>query len=216
MSRSFYFISQYRSDPLGFLIELMHLKAHEKQLRQAGNSLYLLTGILTYRCLPRSGKTEVTTSIYNVMTSRNEPHEIRMTMGHLYGVISNLSANPHWYCWSLTDQELREYYNVNKSFSGAIEALGLDIDVGCSVSALAAGILAASKKGLRTTLAASIRSRLNMGLAASIGKPAGQYLAFSLAMVTVFAGVMHAMTSESAQQGRRELMARGLLRLEEI
>lgn len=200
----------------------MHLRSHERHLRQIDSALYTLTGILTYRCLPRQEKIEVTTTIYNIMTSKDETHETRITMGHLYGIISQLSVNHYWYCWSLTDNELRKHYSLNRKFSDAIEFLGLNFDAKISVATLAAGVLTISKGGLGDALADSLRRKLNMDLGSRIGRItgrttiSGRNVGLSLAMVTIFAGVIHAMTSESARQGRRELMARGLLRLDDI
>lgn len=156
------------------------------------------------------------------MTSKDETHETRITMGHLYGIISQLSVNHYWYCWSLTDNELRKHYSLNRKFSDAIEFLGLNFDAKISVATLAAGVLTISKGGLGDALADSLRRKLNMDLGSRIGRItgrttiSGRNVGLSLAMVTIFAGVIHAMTSESARQGRRELMARGLLRLDDI
>lgn len=192
----------------------MHLRSHERHLHQIDDALYTLTGILTYGCLPRQEKAEVTTIVYNIITSKEETHETRAIMGHLHGIISQLSVNHYWYCWSLTDDELRKRYNLNRKSSDAIEFLGLSFDAKINVATLAAGVLAISKGGLGNALADSLRKKLNMDLGSRIGRISGRTtingrnVGLSLAMVTIFAGVIHAMTSESARQGRRELMAR--------
>jgi len=220
MSRSSYVTRKYRSDPLGFLIELMHLKAYESALRALDNSLYMLAGIISHRNLPLRERTAVNDMVCNLIRDHSQSHSTRLAASKLYGIIGNLFVNAYWLSWSLTDAELRTYYESKKRFSEAIEFLGLDFGGTINVTGLATGILAASEMGTKRAVASYARKKANYGIGQRLGTltqgTAGRSLGASMAMVTVFAGVIHAMSSESVKQGRRELMARGLLQLDEI
>lgn len=222
MAKSAYVTAQYRDDPLGFLISLMYLKRHEPTLRQLPESLHILTGLVTYRCLPRMKKEEVLGQVLKRMRSPTSSHDVKRLMGHLYGTFAKLTANPYWYAWSLSDAELRDYYSLNDDFSKAIEFLGLDFGSSISVVGLATGMVAVSRQGITQAAVAGLKDKANINLATDAGRLIGlsphaiKSLGFAAAMVTIFAGVMHAQTKQSSEQAKRELMARGLLKVDEM
>lgn len=221
MSQAGYVTSQYRNDPLGFLVQLMSLEPYEQVLRRMDLGVHILSGIVTYRCLRPSQKMDLTRSLYEPLIAPDSPKDVKRTMSHLYGV-GSIAANPYWYAWSLNDDELREYYRVNHSFASAIEYLGLDFDSSLSVVGIAGGILAISKSGLRGAAGEVFKDKGNVAVAKDgaklLGLPdrAARALGMCAAMVTVFAGVLHAQASASSDQARRELLLRGLLAVEEF
>src|SRR5690625_5647390 len=92
MSRSSYVTRKYRSDPLGFLIELMHLKAYESALRALDNSLYMLAGIISHRNLPLRERTAVNDMVCNLIRDHSQSHSTRLAASKLYGIIDRKST----------------------------------------------------------------------------------------------------------------------------
>lgn len=222
MPQSPYVTAQYRDDPLGFLIELIRLDAHEKALRKLDSSLYLLIGLTAHRHLPQVEQVAITREIYHHLVGRDTPRDIRSAMDRLYGIIGQLRVQPYWFSWSLSDSELRSYYETNRDFANAIERLGLDFGVqALSVTGLAAGLVKLSQNGIGSTVTSGLRRSLNVNLAEQLAKESMRAnlmraSGIGAAMVTVFASILHVQWSRSERQARRELMARGLLRLSEM
>lgn len=182
----------------------------------------MLTGIVTYRFLSRVEKSEVMESLYQPLVLQSAPASIKRVMSNLYGLPGNIVANPYWYTWSLSDQELRDYYETNLQLSRAIEYLGLDFGSSLSVAGLASGMVAVAKAGLRNSVLDTVQTKTNHELGKRVGSMLGmgahgaRSLGVQAAMVTIFAGILHAQFTNSSDQAKRELLARGLLLFEEI
>lgn len=222
MPQSSYVSAGYRNDPLGFLIKLMDLQRFSLQLRHHPDSLPILTGIVTYRGLSRQDAMAVTEKVHSRLTATDAALQEKRLMSHLYGIISMLPANPYWFAWSLSDAELRDYYERNKGFSDAIEFLGLNFGNFVTVSTLAGGMLSLAENGVAKAVREAVRHRTS-GASAAAGARLLRLPAYAVrstgiggAMVAVFAGVMHAMTSRSEAQARRELALRGLATQEDL
>jgi len=44
---------------------------------------------------------------------------------HLYGLVAQLAFNPKWFSWSLSDKELRDFFENNKNLAKATAVLGV-------------------------------------------------------------------------------------------
>lgn len=222
MSRNAYVLSQYRDNPLQFLIALMSLAPYRPAIEGMPEALRILTGIVCYRCLPAHERSEVLGWIYPRLKAHSTPPDERRVLSYLYGMVGNIIANPYWFAWSLDDDELRAYHATNKNFSDAVELLGLDLDSSMSVVSLASGMVSVAQNGVRRAIVDLAKDKANITLARNAGGVAGlssqalKKLGLAAAMVTVLAGVLHAQAAAGSAQARRELIARGLLSLEEI
>lgn len=209
MKKSAYVSLEYKEDPLGFLIKLMDLKAFSEELKKIDNGLYILTGLITFRSLNHLDKQRINAAIQGIPRGR--------LLARLAPMTASITANPYWFSWSLSDEELRAYYKLNSNFAGAIEMLGLDMNL-LSVAGLAGVLLAVTEPGVTSV----ISKKINNNLASSASKRFGlsgvavQRAGIAGAIVTVFAGTMHMLSATSANDAKRELASRGLLKLEDF
>lgn len=198
------------------MIKLMDLEGFSTKLEKLDGAMYILTGIVTYRCLHHHEKQRINAAMLNL---RNYDGPL---FGHLYGLISLINANPYWYCWSLSDDELRQFFNVNDSAKSALSYIGVDVSGLITVSGIAGALLAVYKGGAKTGLISTAAQAANYTLTkdvATAGKAGSNIVksaAVAAACVTIFASVLLAMTSTNAKNAKRELMLRGLLNMDEI
>ena len=120
----------HTNEPLKFFISLMELKAYEKELAALPDAVPLLSGIVLYRHLPTPEKTKITAKVLALSSDRLK--------AVLYGIIGQLVANKFWFCWSLSDKELKDYYQSNKRVSDVLSTLGFDVPT-ISAASLALG-----------------------------------------------------------------------------
>lgn len=211
-----YVNQQYKQNPLKFMIKLMDLEGFSTKLEKLDGAMYILTGIVTYRCLHHHEKQRINAAVLN-LRSYDGP-----LFGHLYGLISLINANPYWYCWSLSDDELRQFFNVNDSAKSALSYIGVDVSGLITVSGIAGALLAVYKGGAKTGLISTAAQTTNYTLtkdvatAGKAGSNVAKSAAVAAACVTIFASVLLAMTSTNAKNAKRELMLRGLLNMDEI
>ncbi len=214
--QSSYVTQQYKQNPLKFLIHMMDLENFSQKLEKLDNSMYILTGIVTYRCLHHHEKQKINAAVMQ-LRSYDGP-----LFGHLFGLISLINANPYWYCWSLTDDELTQFFSVNDEAKSALSYIGVDISGLITVSGIAGALLAVHKNGVKGGLTSTAAQASNYALTkevATTGKASGglaKSAAIAAACVTIFASVLLAMTSTNAKNAKRELMLRGLLNMDQI
>lgn len=213
MARSVYVAAEYKEDPLGFLIKLMDLTQYASELKRLSNGLYLLTGILTFRSLNHIDRMKVNKAILDLPRG--------YLLAKLAPMTAQMIANPYWFSWSLSDDELRSYYKLNNDFASSVEKLGLDFSSLTAVT-LGGALLAASESGVKTAIVNAAKQGSNSNLAGAAAKKFGasgvtvQRAGVAAAIVTVFAGCMHALTSTGANNAKKELAMRGLLKLEDF
>lgn len=214
--QSSYVNQQYKQNPLKFLIQLMDLGSFTTKLEKLDGAMYILTGIVTYRCLHHHEKQKINAAVLN-LRSYDGP-----LFGHLFGIIGQLSANPYWYCWSLSDEELRQFFGVNNKAKSALSYIGVDVSGLITASGIAGALLAVYKGGIKAGLTNTAAQASNYSLTkdvATAGKAGGNVAksaAIAAACVTIFASVLLAMTSTNAKNAKRELMLRGLLNMDEV
>ncbi|GAK15187.1 hypothetical protein JCM19053_5076 [Vibrio sp. JCM 19053] len=72
-------------------------------------------------------------------------------------MIGQIGANPYWFCWSLSDSELKSYYNSNKKISDLLSSPGFDVPT-ISVGVLPAGVYSVFNEGMKTTVTKGLTS----------------------------------------------------------
>lgn len=212
--QSSYVHHQYKQNPLKFLIKLMELNKFSSQLEKLDNAMYILTGIVTYRCLHHHDKQRINASVLQLKDIDGP------LFSHLYGIIGFLSVNPYWFCWSLTDEELRNHFNLNDEASSALSYIGYDLKGLLTASGLAGFVLSLYKKGALDGVKSVAASATNYSLTKEIASTSNaaqssiKNAAFSAAVVTVLASVLLATTTTNAKNAKKELILRGLLDME--
>lgn len=98
-----YVTPEFKEAPLAALADIMGLKRFSSEILSRPE-VYgpILSGISTFRHLPPDQQSKVQRSI------------VRQTPGFMFAplrtLISDQSVQPLWYMWSLSDEELKEFY----------------------------------------------------------------------------------------------------------
>ncbi|MBU2972653.1 hypothetical protein KO527_25275 [Pseudoalteromonas sp. C2R02] len=217
--QSSYVTQIYKNDPLKFLIKVMDLTHFSKNLEKINSSLYILTGISTYRNLPPLEKQKINAQVL-ALKKIDGP-----LCGKLYGLIAQLNANPYWFSWSLSDSELRSFFEVNSEAKTALGYIGIQPSSLLTVSGIAAIVLGISKNGLYGGVKEVASARINYTNARDITQqlsknkisaPGATKIGLAAAFVTVFASVLLAATSSNYESAKKELLLRGLLESDKI
>lgn len=212
VTSSIYSHRHHNQEPLKFFIVLMGLEQYKNDLHRENQSLSLLSGIVLYRHLSKPDQRKVTSSILNLKNNRLK--------SKLYGMIGQVVANPYWFCWSLSDSELKSYYNSNKKISDLLNRLGFDVPT-ISVGVLAAGAYSVFNQGMKTTVTKGVTSiagsnkvletAKELGLRKQLGGASGRMLG---AFVIIIG--FSAMQAKGTKDARKELILRGLINPSEL
>ncbi len=212
VTSSIYSHRHHNQEPLKFFIVLMGLEQYKNDLHRENQSLSLLSGIVLYRHLSKPDQRKVTSSILNLKNNRLK--------SKLYGMIGQVVANPYWFCWSLSDSELKSYYNSNKKISDLLNRLGFDVPT-ISVGVLAAGAYSVFNEGMKTTVTKGVTSiagsnkvletAKELGLRKQLGGASGRMLG---AFVIIIG--FSAMQAKGTKDARKELILRGLINPSEL
>ncbi|EGR2797202.1 hypothetical protein DU976_15190 [Vibrio navarrensis] len=204
---------QHNQEPLKFFIVLMGLEPYKNDLHRENQSLSLLSGIVLYRHLSKPDQRKVTSSVLNLKNNRLK--------SKLYGMIGQIVANPYWFCWSLSDSELKSYYNSNKKISDLLSSLGFDVPT-ISVGVLAAGAYSVFNEGMKTTVTKGLTSIASsnkvletakeLGLRKRLVGESGRMLGAFVIMIIGF----NAMQTKGMKDARKELILRGLINPSEL
>jgi hypothetical protein len=214
--QSSYVSQQYKQNPLKFLVKLMDLGRFTAELERLDSAMYILTGIVTYRCLHHHEQQRINGAIL-ALRSYDGP-----LFGHLFGMVGQMSANPYWYCWSLSNEELRNFFVVNDNAKSALSYIGVDLSGLISASTIAGALLGIYKSGIKDGLKNVAAQSTNYSVTkdvANAGKLQGNIpkgAAIAAACITVFASVLFAMSSTNVKSAKQELMLRGLLTMDEF
>ncbi len=213
VTSSIYTQRQHNQEPLKFFIVLMGLEQYKNDLHRENQSLSLLSGIVLYRHLSKPNQRKVTSSVLKLKNNRLK--------SKLYGMIGQIVANPYWFCWSLSDSELKSYYNSNKKISDLLNSLGFDVPT-ISVGVLAAGAYSVFNEGMKTTVTKGVTSiagsnkvletAKELGLRKQLGGASGRMLG---AFVIIIIG-FNAMQAKGTKDARKELILRGLINPSEL
>ncbi|AXX59595.1 hypothetical protein [Vibrio vulnificus] len=140
----------------------------------------------------------------------------------MYSLVSQVVANPYWFSWSLSDNELREFFDTNKGVNDTLKVVGLEITVPLTVAGVAAFLYSANEKGLIvTTQKASdqLKRAVTSSPVAQIGEKMGltkQVASRASAILVVMVSVIAYQTNLNAKDAQKELLRRGLLKADDL
>lgn len=216
-----YVTSDFNAAPVMALAGLMGLDAEHKRQMTGDLNYYgsLLCGVAVHRHLDRGKHTEVNRRInYEVPPSRLQ--------SKLRELIVMQRVQPYWFMWSLSDEELREFFDFNASVAevtGHILPSSPDSIIGgLTAAAVASSAYEVATKGARAVASDRVRAVAGSGLVEAVARRLGVsttsvaqagYAAIPIAIVVAGLNVM---AKNSSDRARRELSARGLLAYDDL
>lgn len=131
-----------------------------------------------------------------------------------YELAAQKIAQPYWYAWSLTDEEIRNLLENSKEVSYWLSKSGIAsfFSAGSySAKSISDAMLDVSKKGIKKSVTSAFKSALNMNFGEKISKSAAVPAGF----VTIMASLMYESSEHDISRAKDELIRRGIIRLED-
>ncbi|GAA5213204.1 hypothetical protein ACFSJ3_00280 [Corallincola platygyrae] len=212
-----YKLEDAAQEPVIYLSKLMKLDQHYPFIRSNKDKvLPVLTGVLLYRQLSRFEQNKV---LPLAKSLGNEKF-----LGAIQVLLAQNVANPNWNKWCLSDKELREFFDSNKTVSDLINSWFFTIDPKLEASWIAALIFGVSTTGLKGWIADVSGAGMVKQTAPQVAKQTGLKITKSgvntaaryFIVVTILASVMKGMSDADMKQARAELLRRGLLTVKDL
>ncbi len=210
-----YVTSDFQKAPLLALADLMGLKKFSLEIA-ANPEVYgpILSGIATFRHISPAQKMNVQRSIVTKVP--------RPIVAPLRTLISDQSVQTYWYTWSLSDKELREFYQFSLRTAETTDQFDI-IDLPTpTVATLAGAVYLIADKGVKAFASEIISSTLKAPIVQETAKkigwgPALVEVAGAVAVSSLICvSVVNFMAHKQSENTKRELAARGLLAYSEI
>ena len=206
-----YVTPDFKKAPLLALADLMGLKNHQSVIA-ASPELYapILSGISVYRHLPPHERQQVNNAIINGIPRSG-------LTARLMELVSDQSVQPYWYMWSLSDEELREFFEFSTTTLEVTDQFNPLSPPNLTVTTVASGILIMSQGGGRALASDAINAIRKSNLVTAVARRFGlnQSVARSLGIAAVPALIvisgLNIMAKKQAGDAKRELAARRLL-----
>ncbi|MGR5212383.1 hypothetical protein ACPV4A_17665 [Vibrio rotiferianus] len=206
--------SKIGADPVKYYASLIGMEKHESCLKKQANAIPIMTGIVLYRQLPKNKQSQILKQILGLSDNQLK--------ASLYGLVSQVVANPYWFSWSLSDSELREFFETNKGVTDALKVVGLDITVPLTVAGVAAFLYSANEKGLigaAQKASVQLKKTVTSSPVAQVGMKMGltkQAASRASAILVVMVTVIAYQTNSNAKDAQKELLRRGLLKADDL
>ncbi|EGR7978110.1 hypothetical protein M2H39_21675 [Vibrio vulnificus] len=206
--------SKIGADPVKYYASLIGMEKHESCLKKQVNAIPIMTGIVLYRQLPKNKQSQILKQILGLSDNQLK--------ASLYGLVSQVVANPYWFSWSLSDSELREFFETNKGVTDALKVVGLDITVPLTVAGVAAFLYSANEKGLigaAQKASVQLKKTVTSSPVAQVGMKMGltkQAASLASAILVVMVTVIAYQTNSNTKDAQKELLRRGLLKADDL
>ena len=206
-----YVTADFKNTPLIALAGLMDLKNYIAEISKAPEVYSpIISGIAVYRHLPPAERKSINNAILNDIPRSN-------LTSRLMGLVSDQSVQPYWYMWSLSDEEVKDFFTYSSATAAITGQFNPLSAPEATVATLAGAVYAIAKGGPRAAVsqaAASLkRSELVMAVARRFGLGPGAVRALGIAAVPALIVIsgLNIMAKKQSVQAKRELAARGLL-----
>ncbi|EJG0483244.1 hypothetical protein AB8I23_004992 [Vibrio alginolyticus] len=206
--------SKIAADPVKYYTRLIGMEKYEARMRQEPNAITIITGIVLYRELPKNKQSEVLKLILALNDGQLK--------ASLYGLVSQVVANPYWFSWSLSDRELREFFDTNKDVTNILKGLGIDFSLPLTAAGISAFLLSSAQQGVKSAskeVATQLKKQVTSSPVAQIANRLGvtkQVAGKASAILVVMVSVIAYQTHLNAKDARKELLRRGLLQPEDL
>lgn len=216
-----YGTSDFKATPVIALADLMGLNAEHKRQMNTDLDFYgsLLCGIAVHRHLDQREHIDVNRRInYEVPPSTLQ--------AKLRSLIVMQRVQPYWFMWSLSDAELRDFFDFNKSVANvtgqALPGSPESIVGGLTAAGVATAAYEFATKGARAVATDRVRAVAGSGLVESVARRLGVSTAgvvnagYAAIPIAIVVAGLNVMAKNSSDRARRELSARGLLAYEDL
>ena len=206
-----YVTPDFKQGPLMALADLMGLKTYQSVIA-ASPELYspILSGIAVYRHLPSNERQQVNDAIINGIPRSG-------LTSRLMELVADQSVQPYWYMWSLSDEELLEFFEFSKNTVEVTDQFNPLAPPNLTVTTVASGVFILSKGGGRALASEALSSIKRSDLVTAVARRfgLGPATARSLGIAAIPALIvisgLNIMAKKDAEKAKRELAARGLL-----
>lgn len=206
-----YVTADFKNAPLIALADLMGLKNYLSEIAKAPE-LYspILSGIAVYRHLSSAERQAINNAIINGIPRSN-------LTARLMGLVSSQSVQPYWYMWSLSDEEVKEFFAYSSTTAAITDQFNPLSTPEATVATVAGAVYILGKGGPRAAAsqaASSLKkSELVMAVARrfGLGPDAARALGVAAVPALIVISGLNIMAKKQAAQARKELAARGLL-----
>ncbi len=216
-----YVTSDFQATPVLSLADLMGFDAHHKKQMRSDLEFYgsLLCGVAMHRHLGDRDHVDVNRRI-------NEQVPPSRLQSKLRELIVMQRVQPSWFMWSLSDEELREFFEFNSSVASVTgHLLPLDpstITGGLTVAGVASATYELATRGPRAVAVDRVRALASSGLVEAVAKRLGvgsgaiTRAGFVAIPIAITVAGLNIMAKNSSAKARKELAARGLLAYSEL
>lgn len=203
--KTVYVSEDYQNNPVKFLAAVTGLENLLPQLNQRDDAEYLLSGLVNYRTLSQKKRIEYMGYVHNL--SDNKAFGMKF-----YEIAAQQVAQPLWFAWSLTDEELRDLLTNSKIISSVFSKLGFTLAGSVTVQNVSEVLTNASKKGFKKAFSDKAKSTLNIDLGNKIAKGSGAAFAY----VTIMATLLYHSAEHDKSRALKELIQRGIIRVSDV
>ena len=206
-----YVTADFNNAPLLALADLMGLGQYKEQIG-ASPEIYtpILNGIAVFRHLESADRMSVNRLIFDNVPRGMLFSKFRMLIGEL-------SVQHLWHMWSLSDEELLEFFSFSKSKLEITEQFNPLSLPDYTVATVAGAVFAFSRRGRSSIAQETINKLKDTELVQEVAKRLGfskkLTTALGIASVPTFIVIsgINIMAKGEHDKARRELAARGLL-----
>ncbi|ELR63812.1 hypothetical protein C942_03271 [Photobacterium marinum] len=204
-------------EPVAYLCKFMGLDKYLQFIHKNKEKAFpVLVGVVLYRQLPRIEQQRV---LRIAEALGNKP-----LFGKLQSLIAQNLANPSWNKWCLSDKELRDYFEVNKTVNEIISKWFFTVEPKWEVGFIAGVLFSVSLVGFKGYIEEAAGTPIMKESLNQVAKRTGLKISKNnisnisrvAVIVVVLASVMKSMTNEDMKQAREELRKRGLLKAEDL
>lgn len=143
-------------------------------------------------------------------------------MAPLRTLMSDQSVQRFWYMWSLSDEELQDFYRLSRSKAAITDQYDMIDAPTPTIASLAVAVYAIAEKGIKSfaseIISATLRAPIVQETAKRLGLGAIQAQAIGGAAVAalICISVVNYMAHHESDKAKRELAARGLLAYDDL
>lgn len=202
-----YSLEEAKSDPVVYLAKLIGLESELPFIKiNKDRVLPVLTGIVVYRQLNHIDKQKV-------LRSAQELGD-RKLFGKVQGICSDVVTNAYWNPWSLSNTELRAYFNFNKSVSDFLGTWFVTVDGKLEVGFIAGAIYEISSSGASSFLSNTAGKPLaeaalkKLKLSSNASKTGAK----AFFVLVILASVIKKFSEQDVKKAKEELRIRGFLK----
>lgn len=215
-----YVTADFKAAPVLALAELMGFRGHELVYIENAPELYapILTGLASHRHLSRFEQRAVNQRIMRLPVNQQDRY---------FGLLAAQRVQPFWFMWSLSDEEVRSFFEYNKATAQFTKQFNIFALSSITAGGVATAAYEVSQKGAKEAANDTARKLLKSPLAEKVAEMFAKRFSVDKKELAIGLGAgasasiivisaLNIMANKSSERAKRELIARGLLAYNEI